>query len=972
MDNRCRLCQGANGILITPCKCEGSIGYAHPRCLAEWICRRNTIECEICGASYIFCQPESLNTPILSIRGASLLLKGLMKVTADTIRKLGFEALYMVELTLVRLAAGYGYYYLLFPTADIFKSFTSSLDIFKYAEDWFLVGLIGRIVLTVFQYFLLVYNEWSEWVDRNSNHCDKLFYRHDPEEFFNEWSEEMLEESESLNDGAETFLLGGEEHRKVLSRPTGLQQKAILSSLNRQLQSVGNTKANNFGKAFRLASYFFLFHFAFYFCYELPHLGLMCIASLSQYFLSSTIPIAIKNVLILVSYIYRSPSVVIYTFCLSGITTPLVCWLALIVLKSWKKRQIAIFFQFLNGAYTTLSFSILTFITIASILICFNWRKALDDAYSYLPLRVLEENSILPIYCSRAYESASISTPATIQAAMAIVANGVSVNRKMIDVIDLKSCFHLCSFSGKMEHFHLSFLLLSKLNLWNAFVMFQGMLAPTFIIWTNLSNIHFFSKMLPRLTQDSIFYHFCNISVAHLFATLFKITLFFVAVDRTFGELIFRFASLHSPGNLSININKRLSDDPFLILVTVSEYWFYYKVYKELHTSIRHLLMKLTGVIESIEGNILGSDFRRIAFFSTHFLFTVIIIEVGSARFYFFSRWIYDINMTLDKFMLILFHIPFFVFCIAAALVRKKMCFYSKIAMYKFMMYGKFNLHARYSSKNGGCFICSTSSLPACTLSTSVLAFEEKERMMLKIQSGKKFKLSLNQVQRLARESFSSHYCVFMHVFIPFLMVAIPFFFPLCEGHPFLLNYSFGYLELSPSVNYISIYAVNALVLIVWFFSEYLNQLYLKQNAFHSIARFCYYCDALSIISFLFFAWTRFLLINAVLSCFLLETFSLMNGIALICLVSFLLVFLRSRITFLKSDRKNEVSVTKISRKKEIKKNENDKLYMKIVKILKEQKRYVEDLSRSILESLMQINSQEVYFDNCRSDSGTF
>ncbi|KPA74021.1 hypothetical protein ABB37_09577 [Leptomonas pyrrhocoris] len=69
----CRICQGEGGPLIRPCRCEGSMAYAHPYCLAEWIASRGRLSCEVCGAAYSF-QLAVRDTPSLrSIRGAAQL-----------------------------------------------------------------------------------------------------------------------------------------------------------------------------------------------------------------------------------------------------------------------------------------------------------------------------------------------------------------------------------------------------------------------------------------------------------------------------------------------------------------------------------------------------------------------------------------------------------------------------------------------------------------------------------------------------------------------------------------------------------------------------------------------------------------------------------------------------------------------------------------------------------------------------------
>uniref|UniRef100_H2Y4C4 RING-type E3 ubiquitin transferase n=1 Tax=Ciona savignyi TaxID=51511 RepID=H2Y4C4_CIOSA len=54
--NVCRICQeccsGDPG-LIAPCRCKGSIGFVHERCLVEWLSKSGKSTCEICCTSYV-------------------------------------------------------------------------------------------------------------------------------------------------------------------------------------------------------------------------------------------------------------------------------------------------------------------------------------------------------------------------------------------------------------------------------------------------------------------------------------------------------------------------------------------------------------------------------------------------------------------------------------------------------------------------------------------------------------------------------------------------------------------------------------------------------------------------------------------------------------------------------------------------------------------------------------------------------
>ncbi|XP_030245149.1 E3 ubiquitin-protein ligase MARCH7, partial [Drosophila navojoa] len=53
--NSCRICRWHRSdmeIINCPCKCKGSVGYIHLKCLKRWIMHRRDNRCEICHAPY--------------------------------------------------------------------------------------------------------------------------------------------------------------------------------------------------------------------------------------------------------------------------------------------------------------------------------------------------------------------------------------------------------------------------------------------------------------------------------------------------------------------------------------------------------------------------------------------------------------------------------------------------------------------------------------------------------------------------------------------------------------------------------------------------------------------------------------------------------------------------------------------------------------------------------------------------------
>ncbi|CBZ36404.1 hypothetical protein, conserved [Leishmania donovani] len=68
----CRICQADDAPIIRPCQCEGTMAYAHPYCLAEWIASRGELSCEVCGTAYTLQVAIEDVPPLTSLRGLQL------------------------------------------------------------------------------------------------------------------------------------------------------------------------------------------------------------------------------------------------------------------------------------------------------------------------------------------------------------------------------------------------------------------------------------------------------------------------------------------------------------------------------------------------------------------------------------------------------------------------------------------------------------------------------------------------------------------------------------------------------------------------------------------------------------------------------------------------------------------------------------------------------------------------------------
>ncbi|CAD5211975.1 unnamed protein product [Bursaphelenchus xylophilus] len=48
----CRICHLSDGDLIKPCRCAGSIGHVHKKCLETWVKLSECVHCQVCQTRY--------------------------------------------------------------------------------------------------------------------------------------------------------------------------------------------------------------------------------------------------------------------------------------------------------------------------------------------------------------------------------------------------------------------------------------------------------------------------------------------------------------------------------------------------------------------------------------------------------------------------------------------------------------------------------------------------------------------------------------------------------------------------------------------------------------------------------------------------------------------------------------------------------------------------------------------------------
>ncbi|SYZ68198.1 RING-variant_domain_containing_protein [Leishmania braziliensis MHOM/BR/75/M2904] len=107
----CRICQTGDAPVIRPCQCEGTMAYAHPYCLAEWIASRGELSCEVCGTAYTFQVAVEDVPPLASLRGLQLAGKLLVLRPLQRLCGVFFTPLQVLVCCLVVLLVSAGMWY---------------------------------------------------------------------------------------------------------------------------------------------------------------------------------------------------------------------------------------------------------------------------------------------------------------------------------------------------------------------------------------------------------------------------------------------------------------------------------------------------------------------------------------------------------------------------------------------------------------------------------------------------------------------------------------------------------------------------------------------------------------------------------------------------------------------------------------------------------------------------------------------
>eukprot|EP00796_Vickermania_ingenoplastis_P012323 gene12323-8454_t len=621
MDNSCRLCRGASGSLVSPCKCEGSMRYVHPNCLAEWVCRKNSIKCEICNEYYALLKDE-VNLPPLWCRDGIILL---LKSVRRKVQKKSSEAATFALFYAVHLCVGLFYFFLYYCLIDAAFDSNSALKWVKALIlerhvaslqqaicSAFLCVVVGQAGITAFRLFTThVYERWIEWA---STH-------HEETEFF------PLPQPPERNAVADTYEEeNDEESRKFLVaeggdiRPTTpvqpCEQAAVVAALARKIESKNTQRDHQTNRAKqRILRYFFVAH-ASIFCivFVVPFVSRRCLKVLVE-FVASKIENNQYETIVLLQIISNSNRSIIHViwsiltvFCACELLQRLMRW-------SRSGRSFYYFIRLLQSIYITLCLFFLTAVVIAAAIPILNTDRLISKAQHY-SLRSswhnLQSDGVLPVKCTAAVRISSISQ---LKDAMGILKERGLGDNQCLHIFDEATCGPLSQQRYYSQYKTLFMVIVSSIDLGSIARAGGPLLGPLGLFLTNV----WCSKMLFRAPQgafqDDTFFSFLwrpqwrshgKIAVITLTGTIF--------VYRVAEVLALRFAALLVPGSVQIHTDVSTTYEGLSMFVLVSYWLEYYWLLGALHKMFRSFLMGKMGVYDNIEGVLAGAARGRIAY----------------------------------------------------------------------------------------------------------------------------------------------------------------------------------------------------------------------------------------------------------------------------------------------------------------------------------------------------------------------
>lgn len=909
MDHICRLCQGKNGKLISPCRCEGSMGYVHPSCLVEWACKKKSLQCEICKMDYILYRKTENLPSILSIEGSSLIFKGFIK----SLYQRGLEHFpFVFDHFFIPFINGLccGYYY---------SYFWCSSDLFHISHRiWMFI--IGYVVTRLIVYFKNVFTRWVEWKNVHDGRPVRK-----PVVI-----EDFLSEDEEEDDGSVAFVLPASEKKKNLVRLSDFDQKVILRYFSSQLQANSkNTILQKKLSATIATEVYFLCGVSlisvFHVLMRVIPLFRLVVFPLFAFMNRNFFNLPVVQEIFMIIYSlgnFLLPSPFFYVFMITLLfNCSRTCF------KMLDYRRVDNFLVFASGGCMTFFLILLVLVTFGFFsLILYSSSILSKDGQDINGWDMLLVTDVLPIECFYG-KHRLLKTGQDLNMLFHFLTEGRNVMHKgkSANLFDIKSCPSISSLSESIQFCLASLVLVSRIDVWGIFlkIICQSCCTPAIIIWTHLLHSKIIWKELPDITVNNLFSLINSINFKK--ATLFflKFLLLYIFVDRTIGILCFRIASLMVPGDLQIDFDGFPFSEPFGLLMVLCYAQFYLPV-KELYKGIRRYLMNAFNIYEDIEENLIGSSLSIMAFTILYYISVMIIMCTTTVRLYVVIRSPLQLDyflhfIILGQYVLNLgFLLPVIVTRVHsfASSVKLKLC-----QLVMLGKYGIFSTKCRRENQVGlMCRYCSYFSS-----STDINFWPDDQCLLLKSGNVSLF-LPESEALIILKNHLNDYlHCVLQGAF--FLMCLLgPLYFPL--KNPVSIKGNFFCYQTSPKMRIVCKYGFNCMIILLWIKVEILiSSMFSWNESFLLQLLFLTFKPSFSGLKKVFsFCFMRYLLIKCLCAlCFSTLLFGIADTVIHTCLIFLLIYVFKGKIKYFFHNSRAKTGVGKLNARVTVLKEEHNR-----------------------------------------------
>lgn len=962
MERACRFCRGTTGVLISPCACEGSIGYSHPCCAVQWVCQKKSLQCELCRKPYKICGVKNrkvsreITAPIASVSGVLVWSRRLSflacKLASFAVKQF---APIVLEKVLFPLFNGWLLYAFNKKPFTVFKEEPTLPVPALLASQC----ILGSVLMAVYDRILVAYDSWR----------GALFLPRPPPRV-------VEEEEEFAYDGAAEFLLPRDETDSEATSE-GVDEATIVAVLSQKLQNMkGTNPTEPYVSAIRKEFSYIVIHILLCLVVLFPKALMIAISRFGSAFdLTSSLHVD-DQVLAMISVVSLEANRFLLFMMVLSIGTKILCGAILRLCLTFDKQAVLVGVTFVRGVVLACCFGYFTVVAVGSTVTLVNWKfiYASESLFTQkTAYRFLESEGILPIKCSG--DVHTIGSPVVIKAALSLLFNGVADDDQCLNVFDPSTCPNAVTLPPYLLPWAFGLAIASRFDLATCAFFAVSLASTISIFWSNVVSCSLIWS-LKNFSLDWLQNWCCrwiaNPPMGSSIVFLLKAVVVTLFTEGVVGVQIRRLATLTVPGALEINMSLYdptvlSTTEATLILVRglLASGWFPL-LFRIFHSTVRYYLLRMCDVIEDIDEELVGHWGRVLLYRVIHGCITACLIIALSTRVYVTYRRIDDVDFIFHVVVILGYGVPnvLYPYFIVPAVQssRKWFC--------QWFLLSRFGLTSHVSGDGNATVYQLNTDLHSCRKLLECQVFHCDELFLRCVRDHRKATISRRQVEDLVKDSFSLPSQVYpwvTHLTGIICLMLLPYVAPIVNPSSTINGWKYYCLQLSPAAHYAATYAMNYSLLLLVMKLEFMLA---RAKLFFSIdaSQIFFSCDRTAIGNFCLFSLSRGLGLKAAVALFRQhDSFTLWDSAVhatLLLTLILLVVFTGPHVIFSSnpSHRIRPRPPVEVNRQQEQPLSLFKQCFSILTHILME---YVRGVQRWLHAAVSESDTPLVYFSNC-------